>query len=178
MNSWSRKDYYYDDDCEPCKKRKKDDYDDHKKEEKDCKTIIKCGSPSSTAIPVIAAAGTTFTLASLNLNTSRLKDPCIKLEFASNFVTTAAFAGAFSIQVFKQCGNQFTPIPIGPSWALGSLAALSATTFSFFVCDCDSCFNDCCTYTVVATVTTAIAAGTLTINNATLGAIATCGSGC
>lgn len=177
MNSWSRKDYY-DDDCEPCKNKRKDDYDDHKKEKKDCKTIIKCGCPSSTTLPIVAA-GSTFTLASLSLNTSRLKDPCIKLEFASNLVASVGFVGALSIQIFKQCGNQLTPVPIGPSWAAVGLAVSSATTFSFFICDCDSsCFNDCCTYTAVATVTTAISAGTLSINNATLGAIATCGSGC
>ncbi|AJA47753.1 hypothetical protein CPAST_c16830 [Clostridium pasteurianum DSM 525 = ATCC 6013] len=174
MNSWSRKDYYYDDDCEPCKKRRKDDYDDHK----NYPTIIKCGCPSSTTVPVATTAGTTFTLASLSLDTSKLKNPCIKLEFASNLVVDVAFVGTLSIQVFKLCGNQTTPIPVGPSWALGSLAALSSTTFSFFVCDCDSCFKDCCTYTVVATVVGVATVGTLNINNATLGAIATSGSGC
>lgn len=185
MNSWSRKDYYYDDDCEPCKKRRKDDYDDHKKDKKDSPTIIKCGCPSATTVPVGTAAATTFTIASLRLDTHKLKDPCVKLEFASNLVVPAGItAGALSIQVFKQCGNQITPVPVGPSWAATGLEVLagSSTTFSFFICDCDSfCFDDCCTYTVVATVTTAIAgtAGTaISINNATLGAIATSGSGC
>ena len=49
---------------------------------------------------------------------------------------------------------------------------------SFFICDSDSCENDCCTYTAVATVTTGIATAALPINNATLGAIATCRESC
>jgi hypothetical protein len=164
MNSNS-KNYYKDDDCS-------------KKEKKVCPTIIKCGTPSATTIPAATVAGTTFTLASLTLNTSCLCDPCIKLEFASNTVTTA-FVGSISVQVFKLCGNQFTPIPVGPAWTFSNGAAITdAETFSFFICDCDSCFKDCCTYTVVATVTSAVTAGTLAINNTALGAIATCGSQC
>lgn len=161
--------YNYKDDCDPCKKEKK--------EKKVCPTIIKCGCPNSTAIPIIAAPGSTFTLATLALDTSCLKDPCIKLEFATNLVTIAGATGTFSIQVFKQCNNQLTALPVGPAWTM-TLAATLGETFSFFVCDCDcSCFNDCCLYTVVATNTTAIAVGA-SLNNATLGAIATCSNSC
>jgi len=169
MNSMSRG--YYD----PCRKEKREE----KREEKKCPTIIKCGCPSSTTIPVIAATDTNrdFPLASLTLDTSCLCDPKIKLEFASNLVAVAAFVGTISVQVFKQCRNQFNPVPVGPAWQIGSLVALSSQTFSFFVCDSDSCSdNDCCTYTVVARITSAVATGTLAINNATLGAIATCGA--
>jgi len=162
MNSMSRG--YYD----PCGKEKR--------EEKGCKTIIKCGCPSSTTIPVIAATDTNrdFPLASLTLDTSCICDPNIKLEFASNLVAVAAFVGTISVQVFKQCRNQFNPVPVGPAWQIGSLVALSSQTFSFFICDSDSCDNDCCTYTVVARVTSAVATGTLAINNATLGAVVAC----
>ncbi|MEY8000108.1 DUF4489 domain-containing protein [Clostridium sp. JNZ X4-2] len=158
------------DNCDPCNNIKK---------EKDCTAIVKCGCPSSTTLPAATVAGTTFPLASLTLNTRGLKDPCIKLEFASNLVAAVAFTGTVNFQVFKQCGNQLTPTPIGPVWTFSLVALLSSQTFSFFVCDCDcSCFSDCCTYTVVATVTSAVTVGTLAINNATLGAIATCGSSC
>lgn len=167
MNSMSK--YYYKDDCDPCKKEKK--------EKKDCPTIIKCGCPSSTAIPAIPTGTSTFILASLALDTSCLKNPCIKLEFASNLVTTGAATGTLSVQVFKQCNNQLTALPVGPSWTV-TLATTTSSTFSFFICDCDcSCFDDCCLYTVVATNTTVIAIGA-SLNNATLGAIATCSNSC
>ncbi|BAH07878.1 DUF4489 domain-containing protein [Clostridium kluyveri] len=179
MNSMSR---YYD--CDPCNRGQYDpcgkgQYDPcNKKQEHECQTIVKCGCPNSITLPAATVLGTTFTLATLTLNTCKLKDPCIKLEFASNLVAAVAFTGSLNIQVFKQCGNQITPTPVGPAFAFNLVALLTSQTFSFFVCDCnDTCCNDCCcTYTVVATVTSAVTVGTLAINNATLGAVATCGS--
>jgi hypothetical protein len=164
MNSISKE--YYD----PCKKERKE-------EEKHCPTIVKCGCPSSTTLPIATPVGTTFTLASLTLDTSCLCDPSIKLEFASNVVIPVAASGAVSIQIFKQCRGQVAPVPVGPAWTWSELVAVAkASTFSFFVCDSDSCFDDCCTYTAVATVTTVIAGGTISFNNNTLGAVATCKS--
>jgi hypothetical protein len=166
MNSMSRT--HFNDDCDPCKKEKKQS-----------PTIIKCSSPGSITLPAATVLGTAFTLTSLTLNTSRLCSPCVKLEFASNLIATVAFTGSVNFQVFKQCRGQLTPVPIGPAWTFSLVALLSSQTFSFFVCDCDcdSCFDECCTYTVVATVTSAVTVGTLSINNATLGAIAA-NSGC
>lgn len=163
MNSMSRT--HFNDDCNPCKKEKKV-----------CPTIVKCGCPSSTTIPAATVAGTTFTVSSLTLDTSCLCDPCAKIEFASNLVMPIAFTGTINFQVFKLCRGQFAPVPVGPAWTFSATALLASETFSFFVCDCDSCFDECCTYTVVATVTSAVTVGTLSINNATLGAIATCGN--
>ena len=111
MNSMSRR---YQDEC-------KKDYKKEEKEEK-CPTIIKCGWPSSTSIPAATATGTAFTLASLTLNTSCLCDPSVKLEFASNPIL-AAFVGTLSIRVFKQCRNQFTPVPVGHTCKLSKGAA-------------------------------------------------------
>lgn len=165
MNSMSRG--YYN----PCEKEKR-------REEKACPVILKCGCPSSVTIPTGTAVGTTFTLASLNLDTSCICDPNVKLDFESNVVApTGTTAGAVSIQIFKQCNNQATAIPVGSAWTL-SLTAPISTTFSFFICDNDSCNNDCCTYTVRATVTTAPAGAALSINNAALAALATCKSSC
>ena len=166
MNSMSRG--YYD----QCgKERRKDD---------NCQALVKCGCPSSVQVPAIAAGGSTnLTLATLSLDTSCYCDPNIKLDFASNVVSTVELTQTISIQVFKQCRGQFAPAPIGPSWQLGGVAADSSTTFSFFVCDSDSCLDDCCTYTVVATINAAeaITAGT-SINNASLAATVTCKSSC
>jgi len=167
MNSNSR--YYHDDECDSCGKEKKE-----KKEKREvCPTIIKCSTPGAVTIPTATIVGTTFTPTSLTLNTACLCNPCAKIEFTSNIVATA-FTGSISFQVFKQCVNQFTPVPVGPSFSFTELVAITeSSTFSFFICDCDSCFNDCCTYTVVVTVN-AITVGVLAINNATLGAVATC----
>src|SRR5699024_8293852 len=126
-------------------------------------------------IPVATVVGTTVTPTSLTLDTSCICNPCVKLEFTSNIIATA-FIGSISFQVFKQCSNQFTPVPVGPSFTYQRLVEVTGSdTFSFFICDCDSCHNDCCTYTVVATVN-AVTVGVLNINNATLGAVAACKS--
>ncbi|MCH3962843.1 MAG: DUF4489 domain-containing protein [Clostridium sp.] len=145
------------------------------KEEKSCQPIIKCSCPTSTVVPLVSI-GDSFTVASLNLNTSKISNPCVKLEFATNLIGTVAGAGILRFQVFKQCTGQMNPVPIGPTWSYGPIA-IGNDTFSFFVCDCDdSCFDGCCTYTVVATTTVAL--GTLSLNNSTLGAIVTCGCSC
>lgn len=173
MNSNSR--YYQEDDCE-CRKEKEKEKRECKKKEseaKECPTIIKCSTPGSVTIPLATVIGTTFTTNALTLNTSNICNPCTKIEFTSNILATA-FTGSITFQVFKQCTNQLTPIPVGPSFNFSRIVAVTEnSTFSFFVCDCDSCFNGCCTYTVVITVN-AVTVGVLTINNATLGAISTC----
>ena len=149
----------------------------YRKEEEKCPTIVKCGCPSSVTLPPATIVGTQFTLASLTLDTSCICDPSIRLDFTSNFVATVAFTGTLNIQVFKQCKGDLVARPIGPVWNYNLVALLQSTTFSFFVCDSDSCDNECCTYTVVATVAL-LTVGTLSINNATLSAIATCKNSC
>ena len=164
MNSMSRG--YY----EPCGREKR------REEENKCPTIIKCGCPSSAQILTTAAAPTaTGTIASVTVDNTCLCDPITKLEFATIISTaTDGFAGTVTLRVFKQCRHQFTPAPIGPAWTV-TLTAGATLPLSFFICDSDSCEDDCCTYTVVATAT-ATASGIVTFNNATLGAISTCKS--
>lgn len=167
MNSNS-KSYYNDkchnDKCDPCRRRP---------ENPEVAAIVKCGTSGTATIPVATVAGTTFTPASLALNTSSLCNPCVKLEFTSNIVA-AAFTGSISFQVFKQCDNQFTPVPVGPAFTYARLVDVftASDTFTFYICDCDSCNKDCCSYTVVATVTSAATVGVLNINNASLNAVA------
>ena len=165
MNSMSRG--YY----EPCGKERK-------REEEKCPTIIKCGCPGSATIPVGTAVGTTFTLTSLTLDTSCICDPSIKVDFTSNIVAPEdTTAGAVTIQIFKQCKYQVSPVPVGSAYAFSTTDPISLS-FPLFVCDSDSCDHDCCTYTAVATVTTAPVGAALSINNAALSAIATCKSSC
>ncbi|WP_346898293.1 DUF4489 domain-containing protein [Clostridium sp. UBA7503] len=164
MNSTS-KNYYV-----PCIK-------EHKEEEKLCATIVKCGNSSSVQIPNGSPIGEKFLVASLTLDTSCLCNPIIKLEYEANITTINAY-GTVSFQVYKQCGNQFTPVPVGSQWVLSipqidQVGVTASTAFSFFVCDCDCFLEDCCTYTVVAT-NIGETINTIFINNSTLGAIGTC----
>ena len=170
MNSMSRG--YYD----PCR-RDECQKKPYRAEEDRCPTIVKCGCPSSTTLPVGSTVGTQFTLASLTLDTSCMCEPNIKLDFTSNFVATAVFTGALNIQVFKHCKGDMVSRPVGPVWNFNSVALLQSTTFSFFICDSDTCDEGCCTYNVVATVAV-VTVGTLSINNATLAATVTCKNSC
>lgn len=162
---------YYENHCD-CEKDKRKDCRE-REPKRDCPTVIKCSTPGSITIPTATVVNTTFSTNALTLNTSNICNPCTRIDFTSN-VLAAAFTGNITFQIFKQCANQLAPVPVGPSFSFSRAVAITEnTTFSFFVCDCDSCFNDCCTYTVVMTVSAATV-GVLTINNATLGAISTC----
>ena len=135
------------------------------------RTILKCGSQGGVTIPLATLAGAAFTLATVNVDTKGLKNPCIKFEFASNITTTAAVL-TLNFQVFKQCRGVLTPIPVGPIWTFSRLVAVTESdSFSFFVCDCDLCNDDCCTYSVVARVAGAATVGVTSINHASLSAI-------
>ena len=179
MNSMSK--YHDHDDChEGCRKdpcHHEDCKEDCKKEKENCPTLIRCSQAGSVTIPAATVLGTAFPLTALTIDTSRFKNPCIKLEFTSNLVAAVAFTGTINFQIFKVCRGQTVPVPVGPAYTFNLVALLSSQTFSFFVCDCgDFCCDDCCTYTAIATITSAVTVGTLSINNATLGAIAACGS--
>ena len=163
----------HDDDCYPCNKLCC----------KDNRTILKCGAPGGTSIAPGALSGTASTISTLALNTSCLCNPCVKLEFTSTIAyssPTTIDSTVVNFQVFKLCDNQLNPIPVGPQVVFSvpfttvvppAIPGFSGTsTFSFFVCDCDNCTHECCTYSVVATTATTDAA--VTISNARLSAIA------
>lgn len=142
-----------------------------KKTLKPNKTVLKCGMPGSVTLPVATVAGTTFNLASVTVDKKGFKNACVKFDFASNIITTAAVL-TLNFQIFKQCKNQIAPQPLGPIWTFSRLVAITESDgFSFFVCDCDSCDDDCCTYTVAATVVGVATVGVTAIQNAMLSAI-------
>ena len=155
---------------------------ERRKEEKQCPTIIKCGCPSTVTLPVVTTGSTDVVLASLTVDTSCICDPVIKLDFSSAFTTTVtAVLGGVTVQIFKQCRNQTTAVPVGPSWPVIGLIAAGALTGSIFtnfsICDTDACGEECCTYTAVATVSgTALAVIGATFNNSTLTSTITCRS--
>ena len=135
------------------------------------RTTLKCGSQGSVMLPLATMAGSTFTLATVNVDIKNYRKPCVKFEFASNIVTTAAVI-SLNFQIFKQCKGQLTPLPVGPIWTFSRMVAITeSNTFTFFVCDCDICDDECCTYSVVATVAGVATVGVTAINNASLSAI-------
>ena len=147
--------------------------------------LLKCGCPKSVTLPVLALGGllptTGITVSTVNVNTEDFCDPCIKFEFASNVNITVGVGLPITLnfQVFKICKNQFTPIPVGPTFTFSQiLSVLGSNTFSFFVCDCDACPDDCCTYSVVVTVATLGVALASSITNATLSALVVEGDRC
>ena len=157
MNSNSKGHYEEEKEC-GCKKRK----------EEGTPVLLKCKTGFPVTIPSTLPTPTSFTLNTLTLRTEKFCNPCIKFEFASNIITTDAEV-TLEFQIFKQCKKQLTPTAIGPVWIFSRPAATTAAdAFSFIVCDCecedDSCFDECCTYTVVVTVTEDGAAGTTVIN--------------
>lgn len=142
-----------------------------KKPLKPNRTILKCGMPGAVTLPLATLAGTTFNVATVTVDKKGFKNACVKFDFASNIVTTAAVL-TLNFQIFKQCKNQLVPLPVGPIWTFSRLVAVTESDgFSFFVCDCDSCDDDCCTYSVIATVAGVATVGVTAINNATLSAI-------
>ena len=177
MNSMSRG---YHDSCEKEKRR----------EEETCPTIIKCSCPSSTPIPVLTLGeGITnveLPLAALTLDTSCICDPVVRLDFSTNYVVPVGVSlvgGSVVLRVYKQCKHQQMRVPIGTSWTIsGGLAGVEifeASINSFTICDTDSCKDECCTYTVVATVNSIanVALGA-SFNNSTLTATVTCRKNC
>jgi len=128
---------YSDSDCDTCEEDK-----NH------YQMIIKSGYPSLTTIPGGNVAGTSFIVSTITLNTSGLSNPCIRIDFTSNVVSTD-FDETIIFQVFKHYNN--LSCPVSPIWTFSPTTSL-ATTVSFFAWDCDYCNNQYCTYIVVATI--------------------------
>ena len=137
---------------------------------------LKCGNQGFVTLPAATVVGAAIILATVNVNTKNYRRPCVRFDFAANIVTTAAVI-TLNFQIFKQCKGQLTPVPIGPVWTFSRLVAVTESdSFNFFICDCDICDDECCVYSVVATVA-GIAPeieetiGDTAINNASLSAI-------
>jgi hypothetical protein len=149
---------------------------DCKSYKKFCPAILKCGTPSSTTFSGSITGPVTTQVASLTLDNTCLCNSCIRLDFTSNIIVSATtLITTISFQVFKLCKNQFQAIPIGSQWNFVSPGSTS-TTFTFFVCDCNTCFDKCCTYFVQATGTvlngTEVLIGNVTVSNAQLSVLA------
>lgn len=155
MNSMSKK--YYD----GCEK-------EHKCEKDSCPTILKCGCPVTTNI----TTATDYTAASINVNLSELCDPKVRIDFSANLVVpTGATASTLTFQLYKQyrCYQQL--YPVGSSISVTVPATATSQTISFFICDGDLCGDECFSYVLQVTNSTAT---TATLSNSNISIIATC----
>ncbi len=117
------------------------------------RTTLKCSNQAGTTLSLANVTSDTVTLATLSIRIKNYQSACVKLNFACNIITVTSI-DTIDFQIFKQCKNQITPIPIGSIWRFTRTVADSeGNSFDFFVCDCDICNNECCIYSVVATIT-------------------------
>lgn len=155
------------------------DYPDHDKKHdiKDkCETIIKCG-PISTPVtlPIGTEVGTSFPIANLSIDSTGLCNPTSIIEFETNIIIAGegTSTGTLIFQVFKssKCNPNVAPVAVSPVWTYTAPGVPTSDNIRFFICDS----GDCADYTVVATVTAAVAVSAITLNNSNLKAITTCG---
>lgn len=174
MNSYSKGHCKEEKEVCGCKKEKEVCY---KKEKEGTQVVLKCGTPGSVTLPVLAVALVTplvFTVSTVTVDTSDFEDPHIKFEVTSNINTTVATGLPFSLnyQIFRISKNQFTPIPVGPIFTFSrAVSVVESNAFTFFVCDDGFCQDDCSTYSVVVTVTALGIAEVASITNATISAL-------
>jgi hypothetical protein len=149
-------------------------------------TMLKGTTPTTASITIpTTGTATATTLNSLSINTSCFSKQLIRLEFAGNIIFPATqFDATLNFQIFRQYNNQIITTAIGSPWvfarqlavAVGtgeSVSLATKDTFSFFVYDTayTGSTQDGATYTLVVTPSISTVAGTVTINNATLGVI-------
>lgn len=143
------------------------------KYEKRNKFLIKCSSSNNLIVPAGITAGTTYIVASLDLDLACFCNPSVNLEFSSNILSLISFI-EIDFQVFRQCKNELSPTAVSSIWTYNSLTPGSnSSTFTFLSCDCDLSNCSCCTYTVVATIRSTVEANPATVNNAMLDAFVT-----
>lgn len=140
-------------------------------------TNIKCAlSTASTVFPVGTPVGTTSVVASLNLDNTNLCNTSSLVEFETQLIGGAGLtAAALTLQIFKtlECNPTAAPIPVTPLW---TFAATSPRTSIIRFFNCDQ--GDCANYYVVATVTTAIAGGSVTIANPRINIVSAANENC
>lgn len=146
---------------------------------------MKFGPAQTTQLPIITLPsgllGTEPTvLTTLRMDAAYGKNPCVKLDFVTNFNVFGVTAGTIQFQIYKKFDDQRDAIPVGPPWVFGPLA-IGYQPISFYVADCDmTCCSSktCCTYTVEVSAAELVVAevGYATFSNSMLSAtISTCG---
>lgn len=119
--------------------------------------ILKCENTVSALIPlplVPEIPSIPIRVANVTVDTSRLQNPKIKLNFVINITIPADDTiVSLTFQVFKLYNNMYQKIPVGPKLYYNKSFVLEVTDmFSFFVYDDDDIFESkCCTYILEVT---------------------------
>lgn len=118
--------------------------------------ILKCENTVSALIPlplVPEIPSIPIRVANVTVDTSRLQNPKIKLNFVINITIPADDTiVSLTFQVFKLYNNMYQKIPVGPKLYYNKSFVLEVTDmFSFFVYDDDIFESKCCTYILEVT---------------------------
>jgi len=120
--------------------------------------ILKCENTVSALIPlplVPEIPSIPIRVANVTVDTSRLQNPKIKLNFVINITIPADDTiVSLTFQVFKLYNNMYQKIPVGPKLYYNKSFVLEVTDmFSFFVYDDDDDIfeSKCCTYILEVT---------------------------
>lgn len=118
--------------------------------------ILKCGNTVSALIPlqlVPEIAGIPIRVSNVTVDTSRLQNPKIKLDFVINITIPAGDTiVSLTFQVFKLCNNMYLKIPVEPKlYYKKSFVSEATDIFSSFVYDDNILVSKCCTYILEAT---------------------------
>ena len=137
------------------------------------KSILSCGAGGIGPMPIISTPlSRPIPVASVSIDTSRLRNPRILLTFTSLIILPATILVNLNF-IIEKSNDGGSPQEIGGTHTFSELASvLESESFCFQYCDCSPC-HSCTTYTVKLAPSSLIAetAG-LTITNATLTALA------
>lgn len=176
--------YYYDDDYEPRKSYYDDDYESRKHHRDDCcdhrkcckqkkccdsplggKAILKCGRGAVGPLPKIddgkIFGGTNaIHVGSVTIDTRNLCNPTVLLNFNIILTNLSGEEEDFTLTftVVKCCKG--CTQPVGESFTFADeLEKGVSRSFTFQICDCTNCCDDCTTYTLQITSATLEKAG-------------------
>lgn len=161
---------HHDEDCHECRRHHDDDRHECKKRCKDApeggKALLRCGKGSSGILPKTDHEGKFFggthaiNIGSVTIDARNLCNPTVLLSVNLQLTNTAAGGRrrdggegrddsdfALTFTVVKCCKGCTTPVGEGFTFA-DEIEKGANKSFSFQVCDCNNCCDDCITYTL------------------------------
>lgn len=140
-------------------------------------TSFKQSSFGGLLLPQGTERGSTYNIASINLDTSAYRNFSVYFNFSCNIHTTEA-SGHLRFQLMKQEKYQSVSSPVSSSFTyIIRIPDTTSNTFSFSACDFDSMTCTSCSYSVYIEIMGAETVGSIMISNPILIAsiIETCG---
>lgn len=179
-----------DDDCHKCRRHHDDDRHECKKRCKDApeggKALLRCGKGSAGILPKTDNDGkflgglNAINVGSVTVDARNLCNPTVLLNFNLQLTNTNDDENevVITFTVVKCCKGCTTPVGEGFTFA-DEIEKGANKSFSFQICDCNNCCDDCVTYTLQITSATLDKSGLLV--RADISALAVennCSNGC